>query len=79
MRSKAAMVPMLCQLGAPSSTCMSLNQKQIKHKALLVTMLYKLGAPKSKRMSLDYSSHLGSPRPYCCRCFANKVPHQHRV
>ena len=60
--SKVAMVPMVCQLGARSSTRQGpkLVQASAGTKASLVLTACETGAPRCTSMCLDCSRHLGN-------------------
>ena len=61
-RSTAALVPMLCQLGAPSSIRQGpkLVQASARIKASLVLTACETGAPRCTSMCLDCLTHLGN-------------------
>ena len=75
-RSKVAMVPMLCQLGAPSSTRQGskLVQASVRTKASLVLTACETCAPRCTTMCLDCSRHLGNQWHHWCRCCPRQVP-----
>ena len=74
--TKATMVPMLCQPGAPSSTRQGpkLVQASARTKASLVLKACETGALRCTTMCLDCSTHLGNQWHHWCRCCPRQVP-----
>ena len=75
-RHLRALLPMLCQPGAPNSTRHEpiLIQASTRTKASQVQMVCETGALRITSICIDCSRHLGDPRCHWCWCCASKVP-----